>query len=74
VALYAEDAEFAAIVLGTIFLFMGVGACCLTAVRRGNTRRILLWFSVLSTMYGVRLYAEVPGAFSLAGSFSRYAP
>ena len=68
-------AEFAAIILGTIFLFIGVGACCLAAVRRGNTRRVLFWFGVLSAMYGVRLYAEVPGTFSLiAGSFSRYAP
>lgn len=67
--------EFAAIILGTIFLFIGVGACCLAAVRGGNTRRILSWFGIYSAIYGVRLFAEVPAAFSLlGGSFWHIAP
>jgi len=67
--------EFAAIILGTVFLFIGVGACCLAAVRGGNTRRILSWFGILSAMYGVRLFAEVPLAFGLLfGSFWHIAP
>jgi phosphoserine phosphatase RsbU/P len=67
--------EFAAIILGTIFLFIGVGACCLAVVRSGSTRRILSWFGILAGLYGVRLFAEVPAAFSLlAGSFSDIAP
>jgi len=57
--------EFVAIILGTIFLFIGVAACCLAAVRGGDTRRILSWFGILSGMYGVRLFAEVPAVFSL---------
>ena len=68
-------AEFAVIVLGTIFLFVGVAACCIAAVRRGNTGRILAWFGIFSALYGVRLFAAVPAAFSLlVGSFSQSAP
>jgi len=68
-------AEFAVIVLGTIFLFVGVAAYCIAAVRRGNTGRILAWFGIFSALYGVRLFAAVPAAFSLlVGSFSQSAP
>ena len=68
-------AEFAVIVLGTIFLFIGVAACCIAAVRRGNSGRILAWFGIFSALYGVRLFAAVPTAFSLlVGRFSSSAP
>ena len=68
-------AEFAVIVLGTIFLFVGVAACCIAPVRRGNTGRILAWFGIFSALYGVRLFAAVPTAFSLVvGPFSPSAP
>ncbi|MFZ0862983.1 MAG: PP2C family protein-serine/threonine phosphatase [Candidatus Sulfotelmatobacter sp.] len=70
-----HQAEFAVIVLGTIFLFMGVAACCIAAVRRGNTGRTLAWFGIFSALYGVRLFAAVPTAFSLlVGPFSSSAP
>jgi phosphoserine phosphatase RsbU/P len=68
-------AEFAVVILGTIFLFIGIAACGIAAFRRGNTGRILAWFGIFSAMYGVRLFAAVPTAFSLlVGSFSSSAP
>ena len=68
-------AEFAVIILGTIFVFIGVAACCIAAVRRGNTGRTLAWFGIFSALYGVRLFAAVPTAFSLlVGPFSSSAP
>jgi|SRR5208337_347434 len=68
-------AEFAVVILGTIFVFSGVAACCIAAVRRGNTGRILAWFGIFSALYGVRLFAAVPTAFSLlVGPFSSSAP
>ncbi len=68
-------AEFAVVILGTIFVFIGVAACCIAVVRRGNTGRILAWFGIFSALYGVRLFAAVPTAFSLlVGSFSSSAP
>jgi len=70
-----QRTAFTVVILGTIFLFMGVAACCIAAVRRGNTGRILVWFGIFSAMYGVRLFAEVPAAFSLlVGRFSSSAP
>jgi len=68
-------AEFAVTALGTIFLFIGVVACCIAAVRSGNTRRVLAWFGIFSALYGVRLFAAVPDAFSLlVGRYSPSAP
>jgi phosphoserine phosphatase RsbU/P len=68
-------AEFAAVILGTIFLFIGIAACGIAAVRRGNTGRILTWFGIFSALYGVRLFAAVPTALGLlVGSFSTSAP
>jgi phosphoserine phosphatase RsbU/P len=68
-------AEFAIIALGAIFLFIGVASCCIAAVRGSTSRRILGWFGIFSALYGLRLFAAVPAAFSLlAGSFSPKAP
>jgi len=62
--------EFAFIILGTIFLFIGVAACCIAAVRGGGSGRVLGWFGIFSGMYGVRLFAAVPAAIGLlAGPF-----
>ena len=67
--------EFADTILGTILLFVGVAACCIAAVRDSNSRRILGSFGIVSALWGVRMYGEVPGAFSLlVGPFSPYAP
>jgi sigma-B regulation protein RsbU (phosphoserine phosphatase) len=53
------------IILGAVFLFIGLAACG-TAVIRGRGRvRILLWFGILNTMYGTRILAQVPAAFRL---------
>jgi hypothetical protein len=63
------------IILGTIFLFIGVAACCIAAIRDHGAGRILPWFGIFSAMYGVRLFAEVPAAFSLlVGPFWPHAP
>jgi phosphoserine phosphatase RsbU/P len=68
-------AEFALVALGAIFLFIGVSSCCIAGVRASNARPILGWFGIFSALYGVRLFAAVPAAFSLlVGTFSRYAP
>lgn len=67
--------EVIVIILGTIFLFIGIAACGIALVRGRDAGRILGWFGLFSTMYGVRLFAEIPAAFSLlAGPFWRSAP
>jgi uncharacterized membrane protein HdeD (DUF308 family) len=64
--------EVIVIVLGTIFLFIGIAACAIAVVRGRDAGRILGWFGIFSAMYGIRLFAEVPAAFSLLAG--RYAP
>jgi sigma-B regulation protein RsbU (phosphoserine phosphatase) len=64
--------EVIVIVLGTIFLFIGIAALGIAMVRGRKAGRILVWFGIFSTMYGLRLYAAVPAAFSLLAG--RYAP
>jgi phosphoserine phosphatase RsbU/P len=67
-------AEVGIIILGTIVLFMGIGACCVALIRRGSAARILGLFGIFSALYGIRLFAQVPAAFSLlVGPLSRYA-
>jgi sigma-B regulation protein RsbU (phosphoserine phosphatase) len=54
-----------AIVLGAIFLFIGLAACCIAVIRGRAGGRVLAWFGVFSAMYGARLFAAVPAAFRL---------
>lgn len=53
------------IVLGTIFLFIGLAAVAIAAIRRSGGVRILVWFGIFSAMYGARILAQSPAAFSL---------
>ena len=50
VALQTLRGEIVDIVLGTIFLFMGVTACAIAAIRWGRGVRILVWWGILSGM------------------------
>ena len=51
------------IVLGTIFLFIGLVACCAAAIRRRGGVRILVWFGIFSAMFGWRILVRTPSAF-----------
>jgi len=44
--------------LGTVFLFIGLAACAIAAIRGRGRVRILLWFGIFSAMYGVRILAQ----------------
>jgi len=53
------------IMLGTVFLFIGLGACGIAAIRGGARVRILVWFGIFSAMYGARILAQMPAVFSV---------
>jgi sigma-B regulation protein RsbU (phosphoserine phosphatase) len=53
------------IVLGTVFVFIGLIACCIAAIRGRGGVRILLWFGLLNVMWGARILAYAPAAFSV---------
>jgi len=57
--------QVAGIMLGTVFLFVGLAACGIAAIRGGARVRILIWFGIFSAMYGARILAQMPAAFSL---------
>ena len=61
--------QAAAIALGTIFLLLGIPSCVLALFRSREHCRILGWFGLFSTMYGVRIFAEVPVALGLREPF-----
>jgi phosphoserine phosphatase RsbU/P len=53
------------IMLGTVFLFVGLIACAISAIRSRKENRILLWFGLLNVMWGIRILAYAPAAFSM---------
>ncbi len=57
--------------LATVFLFVGLAACGIAAIRGRGGVRILLWFGIFSAMYGVRLLAQVPAGTSVLPQLTR---
>jgi sigma-B regulation protein RsbU (phosphoserine phosphatase) len=48
------------IILGTVFLFFGLTACAIAAIRQRTEVRVLVWLGIWSGMYGTRLLANAP--------------
>jgi sigma-B regulation protein RsbU (phosphoserine phosphatase) len=53
------------IMLGSIFVFVGLTALAISAVRHRKGLRVLAWFGLFSTIYGVRLLAEARAFFAM---------
>ena len=53
------------IMLGTVFLFVGLVACAVSAIRGRRENRILLWFGLLNILWGMRILAYAPAAYSM---------
>jgi phosphoserine phosphatase RsbU/P len=58
-------AQIGFIILGTIFIFIGLVACAIGAIRHRSGARILISQGIFSLMYGARLLAGVPAVFGL---------
>jgi sigma-B regulation protein RsbU (phosphoserine phosphatase) len=50
--------EVVSIMSGTVFVFIGVAACCLAALRRQRGMLIFVWLGIWSAMYGALLLAN----------------
>ena len=68
--------QIGGIVLGTIFLFIGLASCAMAAIRGRSQLRILVWFGVFNAMYGARILAQssaiskaFPGLFGRDSSY-----
>jgi sigma-B regulation protein RsbU (phosphoserine phosphatase) len=57
--------HLAGLLLGTIFLFVGLIACCIAAVRRHGGLRLLVSFGLFIGMYGLRMLANAESALQL---------
>jgi phosphoserine phosphatase RsbU/P len=64
-ALLVTRPEVAGIMLGTVFLLIGLAALGMAAVRGGGRVRILVWQGVFSALYGARILALVPPAYDV---------
>ena len=52
--------QLAEIISGSIFLFMGLAACYIAAIRRRSGVRLVVWLGIWSAMYGIGLLARSP--------------
>lgn len=57
------------IFLGSVFLFIGVVACGIAAIRRSGVH-LLLWQGIFSAMYGTRILVTVPASFHVLPRFA----
>ncbi len=52
--------QLAKVILGTVFLFFGLAACAIAAVRQRTEIRVLMWLGIWSGMYGTSLLLRAP--------------
>lgn len=57
--------RLAYLLLGTIFLFVGLVACGIAVVRRRQESRVLVWFGLFIGMFGTRMLADTALALQL---------
>ena len=57
--------QIGGIVLGSIFLFIGLAAMAMAALRRRYQVGLVLWFGLFSLLYGARMLAQSRAAFSV---------
>ena len=58
--------QLADIILGAFFLFIGLAACSIAAIRRQGGVRVLIWFGAWSAMYGAAELAESPAVVTVS--------
>ena len=65
--------QIGGIVLGTVFLFIGLASCAMAAIRGRGQLRILVWFGIFNATYGARILAQTPAVSSaFPGIFARH--
>ncbi len=64
--------QIPAVMLGSIFVFVGVAALAIAAIRHRKTMRAIVWFGLFSGCYGLRLLLQSPAFIAILPS--RVAP
>ena len=57
--------EVADIIVGSVFLFVGLAACSIAAIRRRSGVRIFIWLGIWSAMYGAMHLSQSPAVVSV---------
>jgi hypothetical protein len=57
--------QMPAIMLGSIFVFVGTAALAISTVRHRERLKILTWFGLFSAFYGTRLLVEARAFFAM---------
>jgi sigma-B regulation protein RsbU (phosphoserine phosphatase) len=52
--------QVADIIIGSVFLFIGLAACSIAAIRRQSGARIFVWLGIWSAMYGAVQLSQSP--------------
>lgn len=63
-------AQMPEIMLGSVFVFVGLVALAISAVRRRKAMRAVVWFGLLSACYGLRLLMEARAFVGVLGPFA----
>jgi phosphoserine phosphatase RsbU/P len=67
--------QLADIILGAVFLFIGLAACSIAAIRRRSGVRLFIWLGIWSALYGGGLLTQSPAVVAaLPHSFQMSVP
>jgi sigma-B regulation protein RsbU (phosphoserine phosphatase) len=58
--------QVADIIIGSVFLFIGLAACSIAAIRRRSCVRIFVWLGIWSAIYGALLLSESPAVVAVS--------
>jgi sigma-B regulation protein RsbU (phosphoserine phosphatase) len=58
--------QVAEIIVGSVFLFIGLAACCIAAIRRRSGVRIFIWLGIWSAMYGAEHLSQSPAVVAVS--------
>lgn len=58
--------EVVEIIVGSVFLFIGLAACCIAAIRPRSGMRIFVWLGIWSAMYGAMHLSQSPAVVAVS--------
>jgi phosphoserine phosphatase RsbU/P len=58
--------QLAEVIIGSVFLFMGLEACSIAAIRRRSGGRIFAWLGIWSAMYGAVRLSQSPAVLAVS--------
>jgi sigma-B regulation protein RsbU (phosphoserine phosphatase) len=58
--------QVADIIVGSVFLFIGLATCCIDAIRRRSGVRIFIWLGIWSAMYGAIHMSQAPAVIEVS--------